>query len=134
MVLFLTQLMGVLMRQSTPHREVSHFYLALVDELRRHIRRRGWSLAECCDRSGLNDGHVQHLLTPLSKTGRVGRYDTIDTLIEALAGRGYSVVILPADRKPRRRRRMPDPMQRELPLLLPAANGNTQLRLDLRAA
>lgn len=84
-------------KEKTGPERVPHLYRAIVREIRRHIRQRGWTMQECDDKSGLNDGYVAKALAPETPSGRVAQYQTLDLLVEALAGAGYRVLIVPAD-------------------------------------
>lgn len=74
-------------------------YHAMCREIRRHLKRRRWALWKLDDAAGLQDGYSSKMLTPTSPTGRVAGYDLLDLAFTALVGRGYRILIVPADFK-----------------------------------
>ncbi|MCG5240866.1 hypothetical protein ACIU1J_05475 [Azospirillum doebereinerae] len=77
--------------------DVPWSYSAICREIRRHLKRRGWPLWKLDDTAGWQDGYAGKALNPASPTGRVAGYDLIDLAFEALAGRGYRLLLVPAD-------------------------------------
>lgn len=76
---------------------VSHFYSAICREIRRHQKRRGWAAWQLEDAAGLQDGYLPKMLSPASPTGRLAGYETTDLVLTAVAGRGYRILVVPAD-------------------------------------
>lgn len=76
---------------------VPHLYGAICREIRRHQKRRKWAAWQLEDAAGLQDGYLPKLMSPASPTGRLAGYDTVDLALTAVAGRGYRVLVVPAD-------------------------------------
>lgn len=72
-------------------------YHAMCREIRRHLKRRGWALWELDDAAGWQDGYAGKALNPATPSGRMVGHDMLDLAFTALAGRGYRVLIVPAD-------------------------------------
>lgn len=49
------------------------------------------------DAAGLQDAYLSKMLSPASATGRMAGHDMLDLTFTALLGRGYRVLLVPAD-------------------------------------
>lgn len=90
--------------QQTPNRatwqrawpNVPNFYTAVVLELRRHKARLSWPHWMLDERAGCADGHSAKALSPTSNSGRMATHSILDLLFEAMCGKGYRVIVVPA--------------------------------------
>lgn len=77
--------------------QIPHVYHQFCREIRRHLKRRGWSLWELDDAAGWPDGYAGKSLNPASPSGRVSGYAMLDLALAAVAGRGFRILVVPAD-------------------------------------
>ena len=80
-----------------PKAKPPKFARDLAHLVRQRIAETGRSLAQVEERSGLNDGHLAHLLTPDSPTGRAGSIYTWDLILSATFTPNYRLVVIPDD-------------------------------------
>jgi hypothetical protein len=73
----------------------TEIYRQVVWEIRKHIRLSGMTMQDCDDKSGLNDGHVAHMLHPDTAHGRQAKWETLQTLLEAVFPDGFRIKINP---------------------------------------
>jgi hypothetical protein len=66
-------------------------YLAIVEQIRRQILRREWTMWKCDDRSGVQDGYTAKMIHPNTPSGRQARWHTLQDLLEALFPAGMTV-------------------------------------------
>lgn len=74
--------------------KATRFYLALCEALNSRKEHLGWPYHQCDDRSGLNDGHSAKLLHPNTPSGRQGRWETMQLLVDAMFPKGVRIVLI----------------------------------------
>lgn len=73
------------------------FYVSLTAALDRRIRVLRWTMRQCDDASGLQDGFTAKLLNAASPGGRQVRWETLQLLVDALYPSGVKVVLQALD-------------------------------------
>lgn len=77
-------------------RPATDVYRQVAHEIRKQIKRRGLTMQECDDLSGLNDGHTAHVLHPDTPNGRQAKWETVELLLITIFGPGFRVRIKPS--------------------------------------
>lgn len=98
---------------------VSPIYMELVSAIDCVRRRRGFSMANLDDKAGTPDGYFAKALHADTPSGRQGRLETLDLFAQALAPKGYRIVIEPVDLVGRPTYKSREPDQLRLPLDAP---------------
>lgn len=70
-------------------------YLAIIAAVDRRIRALRWTMQECDDRAGLQDGFTAKMLHPDKPSGRQAQWATLDLLMQALWPGGFKVTFSP---------------------------------------
>jgi hypothetical protein len=73
------------------------FYRAIMMCCEGRRLEQGLSMAEVDRISGVQEGHYAKLIYPDTPSGRQGRYETVQLIIEALFGTGFLMQITPSD-------------------------------------
>jgi hypothetical protein len=68
-------------------------YRAVIAEVRRQIALRGWTMWQCDERSGVQEGYTAKALHPDTPSGRQSRWETLQLLVDALFPGGLTVRI-----------------------------------------
>lgn len=82
-------------RPDTTRKPATHLYLAIARALDSRIRSLRWTMQECDDRAGLQDGFTAKLLHPDSPNGRQSQWPTVQLLVDALFPGGVDVILRP---------------------------------------